>query len=817
MTAGSLPQHPAGDLRPRAWDTGRDDPGMFADIVDRLRPDEGWLSLPLAMVLTGTMAWSIADARWILGRDDLTSFVIWIALAATAWGYISARLDIAPWLAQVTGALLGAFVLIEVVGTLVPLPLGATPGLSGWFQATAYSISQAYLDLTWRHMATTGQYGHFCLIIGVIVWGTAQAASYDIFGYHRSINGILLMSIVLLANMTLLFGAAADEQLPALVLFSGAGLWLLLKAHASDERTGWLRHRIWRGGDLRAPRAQGGFGFAAGAVCGALILTTVASSAPLQNAMPGLDQSLRDFANSISGYLPSGKQSRFNQGADFGTSTAISSSFNASAALVMTISEVNQTVGNTHWRVIAYSNFKSNGWTVDTGAQTAIAAGGSLNAGTLDAVDKQSPGRAAYAYTVHLSDTTLRHLVIASEPGSVNTPVTRLLVGSLDQSDVVWFAADAATYTVSSFVPNENPLGNGLTEWQLRQAGSDYSPQLLERYLQGADLVGSSGQAMLHDIEAWAATQGVALDPKTHDFTNAYDAAKSIQEFMRSPDNFTYDANISDLASKCSSLSTVDCFVQFRRGFCEQYATTMTMLMRMAGFPARYVEGYLSGPISQASRAIQITGQQRHAWVEVYFPKYGWIPFDPTGGTIGQPTELPAGVKAAASPTPSVGPISSASDVPDVTPRRPGGPIASQDTGSSPLGGLALPGLITVLVLLALFTVWRRRPRRLDSPDSVYRSIVRVASRLGYKPSPTQTVYEYTGMLAAVVPRAREPLDVVATAQVEVVYGRRNLPTDRLMSLAAAQRRVRQALLRLIFRIPGRGPKSKPKGPAGRA
>jgi hypothetical protein len=130
---------------------------------------------------------------------------------------------------------------------------------------------------------------------------------------------------------------------------------------------------------------------------------------------------------------------------------------------------------------------------------------------------------------------------------------------------------------------------------------------------------------------------------------------------------------------------------------------------------------------------------------------------------------------------------------------------------------LILPGLITVVILLALFAVWRRRPRRLDSPDTVYRSIVRVASRLGYKPSPTQTVYEYTGMLAAVVPRAREPLNIVATAQVEVIYGRRNLPTDRLMSLAAAQRRVRQALLRLVFRIPGRGPQSKSKRPAGRS
>ena len=92
-----------------------------------------------------------------------------------------------------------------------PLPPGATPGLTGWFQATASSVAQAYLDLTWRHQISTTQYGHFCLIIGIVVWGTAQAAAYDVFGYHRAINGVLLMAIILLANMAL----TEQDQFPA--------------------------------------------------------------------------------------------------------------------------------------------------------------------------------------------------------------------------------------------------------------------------------------------------------------------------------------------------------------------------------------------------------------------------------------------------------------------------------------------------------------------------------------------------------------------------------------------------------------------------
>ena len=291
MTADALPRHPAGELRPRDWDRV-DEPGHLGRLFERLRPDEGWLSVVLVLVMAGTTAWSIADARWILGRDDLTSFVIWIGIAAALWGYVGSRLNVAPWIAQVAGAVIGAFVLIEVVGSVVPLAPQATPGLVGWFQATAYSVTQAYLDLTWRHQIATTQYGHFCLIIGIVVWGTAQAASYDVFGYHRAINGVLLMAVILIANMAL----TGQDQFPALVLFSAAALVLLLGAHAADERTSLQRHRVWRGGDINTPRLQNGLGFASSAICGALILTTVASSAPLANAWSGLGGNFHDVA-----------------------------------------------------------------------------------------------------------------------------------------------------------------------------------------------------------------------------------------------------------------------------------------------------------------------------------------------------------------------------------------------------------------------------------------------------------------------------------------------------------------------------------------
>ncbi|MDD3337081.1 MAG: transglutaminase domain-containing protein, partial [Eubacteriales bacterium] len=65
-----------------------------------------------------------------------------------------------------------------------------------------------------------------------------------------------------------------------------------------------------------------------------------------------------------------------------------------------------------------------------------------------------------------------------------------------------------------------------------------------------------------------------------------------------------------------------------REGYCTYFASAMTVLCRMAGLPARYVEGFLAQP--DGSGFAYVTGKDAHAWTEVYFEGFGWVPFDPT-------------------------------------------------------------------------------------------------------------------------------------------------------------------------------------------
>ncbi|MGY1807427.1 transglutaminaseTgpA domain-containing protein [Blastococcus sp. SYSU D00669] len=81
-------------------------------------------------------------------------------------------------------------------------------------------------------------------------------------------------------------------------------------------------------------------------------------------------------------------------------------------------------------------------------------------------------------------------------------------------------------------------------------------------------------------------------------------------------------------------------FLRLRRGYCEQYAGAMAVMVRAAGVPARVALGYTPGD-QQPDGTRLITSDDAHAWVEVYFADLGWVPFDPTPIATERRVELP--------------------------------------------------------------------------------------------------------------------------------------------------------------------------------
>lgn len=70
--------------------------------------------------------------------------------------------------------------------------------------------------------------------------------------------------------------------------------------------------------------------------------------------------------------------------------------------------------------------------------------------------------------------------------------------------------------------------------------------------------------------------------------------------------------------------------LESRQGHCEYFASAMVLMLRTRGVPARLVNGFQMGEYNQTADVFTVRQSDAHSWVEVYFHKYGWIPFEPT-------------------------------------------------------------------------------------------------------------------------------------------------------------------------------------------
>ncbi|HET9949066.1 MAG TPA: transglutaminaseTgpA domain-containing protein, partial [Longimicrobiales bacterium] len=130
-----------------------------------------------------------------------------------------------------------------------------------------------------------------------------------------------------------------------------------------------------------------------------------------------------------------------------------------------------------------------------------------------------------------------------------------------------------------------------------------------------------------------------ALDPRvaaladslTRDYDNAYDKAVAIERWLQ---GFRYTRELPATAAE----ATLEHFLFERRaGHCEYFSTAMVVLLRSVGIRARNVNGFLGGQWSSFGDYLVVTQNEAHSWVEVWFPGYGWVTFDPTpaGGGSG--------------------------------------------------------------------------------------------------------------------------------------------------------------------------------------
>ena len=129
-----------------------------------------------------------------------------------------------------------------------------------------------------------------------------------------------------------------------------------------------------------------------------------------------------------------------------------------------------------------------------------------------------------------------------------------------------------------------------------------------------------------------------------------YDQALAIQSWLNR--GFRYTLDVEDQPADVDFVTNF--LLNTKEGYCTYFASAMTVLCRMAGLPARYVEGYIAEP-NENGEAL-VTGLSAHAWTEVYFKGFGWVTFDPTPKAGGSGNDTPdngSGPESSEEPTPT--------------------------------------------------------------------------------------------------------------------------------------------------------------------
>ena len=278
-----------------------------------------------------------------------------------------------------------------------------------------------------------------------------------------------------------------------------------------------------------------------------------------------------------------------------------------------------------YWEARTYNLYKGNQWYSDLRTAHNL---------TADSLDLNQPGAdvrpvVTSTFFPHVPISTLYTI---SEPLWVNRPTQTFMTINLDglvnygSMMGKGFVHPGEQYTMRSAV-------DALMETDLQEAGTDYPQWVLDGYLQVPDEITPRSKELANEIAAG--------------LSNPFDIVNAVTEYLRN--NIEYNQSI---IQPPPNQERIDWFLfDYRKGFCNYYASAEVILLRSLGIPARMAVGFAQGereipPIQgqpQVGGSVVITNEQisetstyvvrqkdAHAWPEVYFPGLGWVIFEPT-------------------------------------------------------------------------------------------------------------------------------------------------------------------------------------------
>jgi len=506
----------------------------------------------------------------------------------------------------------------------------------------------------------------FVAFISLGFWLLGLSAGYWLTRHNN------FLAAILPAGITTLLIQIYDNYRPYsswwLAVYILLALLLLGRNYYRRNQAEWTRRRVLINEDAWLNIFSGLFASMVSIVFIAWMIPTSLSS--WQSASDRWNQFTKPLRERLSNAVSSLDSPYANGGTNFyGEVLALGRNAALGDAPVFTVKVLSSPEFSTryYWRGRVYDSYSNGQWTSVPASTLNVGPGDN----DLKIPNADNRGGALLQFTLQLPSQSLLYApsqpVWMDKPGTVTA--TRI---DTNVNDVLAWNANPALETGTSYQVRAQ-IGNPTVE-QLRAAGTDYPDWVTKRYLEIPDAVKPEIKALAEKIGEGNQTP--------------YSKALAVTNYLRANMQYT-----TSLPPAPENIDPILWFLfDYKKGFCNYYASAEVLLLRLLGIPARLAVGFAQGEHQNDSYIVR--RRDSHAWPEVYFPGIGWVEFEPT---VSQ--------DALARPVASVQNAPNNAPVPQ--PRKPlteGDQTPSPDTGA-PAASQPKPFARTLVEIALIFSI----------------------------------------------------------------------------------------------------------------
>lgn len=612
----------------------------------------------------------------------------------------------------------------------------------------------------------------FIFEIALLIWWLSYLGVWAIVRHGYTWRAVIPAGVVLVINTYY----APKPVFSFLFIFALIGLVLLVRTNLAEKQRIWREQRIYFSQDISWDFMRNGLYYAIVVLAMAIIIPDLGRNPVVRQALTPITDRWMQTQQEVSKlYEGMNRRQTTSAQAGFGNQFQLGGERNVGNQFLFSVHAIQPR----YWRAVVYDEYTGRGWRnsntqsyqFDASQRIPVPSWASRRE-ISETITVMSPlgTTVVGAPDIRLATIPLNVTIgsapvepffgtsveVETETGAVELTMIRT-IRDLDVGD---------RYTIYS---NETDA----TIEELRNASTEYPQSILDKYLQLPENFSQRVRNL-----ATTTTEGMLT---------SYDKAKAIETYLRT---IEYDEKI---ASPGLDVDPLEYFLfDIRRGYCDYYATAMVTMLRSVGVPARTASGYAEGVWDEESGDYFVTERDAHTWVEVFFPDYGWIEFEPTAGesalnrretnttvdTTVQDNNVPQ--NGGVEPEPTFDPFQQQDQ--QLNDQLPEGELFEQTPGIRlPLWSWLI--LAPTLLALGLWLLWRIQTGAPSSftpeiPPILYERMQRWAERLHLGAPAHYTPFEQEKQLAKALPQVQQPIHLVTRSFVRHQYAPQQTPTS---------------------------------------